>query len=164
MRIKDSDIRKATISDASMLNFLVRQCFSDVARRFGITMETAPGHPSNSTVETVQKSISNGIFFFIKIDRGIPVGYMGLERTSESMCSIVHLGVLPGRRRRGFGTQLLEKAIMESKKAGANCIVSTILTDDTALRQWHENFGFFEIETRSEKYFPLNLTDLQLSL
>lgn len=164
MRIKDSDIRKAAISDASMLNFLIRQCFSDVARRFEITKENAPEHPSNSTVETVQKSVSNGISFFIKIDRGIPVGYMGLELTSEPMCSIVHLGVLPGRRRRGFGTELLEKAVKEAKKAGAGCIVSTILTDDTALKQWHEKFGFSETETRSEKHFPLNLTQLQLSL
>jgi hypothetical protein len=32
MRIKKSDIRKADFSDASMLNFLIRQCFLDVAR------------------------------------------------------------------------------------------------------------------------------------
>lgn len=164
MRIKDSDIRKAEFSDASMLNFLIRQCFSDVARRFGITMENAPGFPSNSTVETVQKSISNGISFFIKIDRGIPAGCMGLERASESVCNLVHLGVLPGRRRRGFGTELLEKAVTEAKTAGADCILSTILTDDTALKQWHEKFGFFETETHSEKHFPLNLTQLQLSI
>lgn len=164
MRIKDTDIRKAEFSDASMLNFLIRKCFSDVAQRFGITMENTPDHPSNSSVETVQKSISNGIKFFIKIDRGIPAGYMGLEHTSDSVCSIVHLGVLPGRRRRGFGTELLEKAVVESKKVGAGCIVSNILTDDTALRQWHEKFGFSETKNPSEKHFTLNLTQLQLSL
>ena len=69
MRIKKTDIRRVELSDASMLNFLIRQCFVDVARKFGITPENFPAHPSNTTVEIVQKDLSNGLSFYIKIDR-----------------------------------------------------------------------------------------------
>jgi hypothetical protein len=44
-------------------------------------LENYPEHPSNSTVEMVQKDLSNGFSFFIKIDRGIPSGCIGLKKS-----------------------------------------------------------------------------------
>jgi diamine N-acetyltransferase len=142
MRIKNSDIRRANFSDASMLNFLIRQCFLDVARRFGLTAENWPEHPSNATVELVQKDLSNGISFFIKIDRGIPSGCIGLEKASEDVCHVVRIGVLPGRRRRGFGKELLEMALFEAKELGTKQVRVSIIANDTELKRWVEKSGF----------------------
>ncbi|MFO8083880.1 MAG: GNAT family N-acetyltransferase [Desulfobacterales bacterium] len=164
MRIKKTDIRKAELLDASMLNFLFRQCFSDVVRRFGLTPENFPGHPLNSSVENFQKDLSRGVFFFIKIDRGIPAGYIGLEPFSLEHCDIVQLGVLPGRRRRGFGTELVEKAILEAKNVSAKHVGSAIIAEDTELKSWYKKLGFFEIETRRENHLPFRVTLMQVPL
>jgi diamine N-acetyltransferase len=164
MRIKNSDIRRANFSDASMLNFLIRQCFLDVARRFGLTPENWPEHPSNATVELVQKDLSNGISFFIKIDRGIPSGCIGLEKASEDVCHVVRLGVLPGRRRRGFGKELLEMALFEARELGTKQVGVSIIANDTELKRWLEKSGFVETETRNFKDFPFQISLMELSI
>lgn len=162
MRIKKSDIRKAEFSDASMLNFLIRQCFHDVAARFEITPENYPGYPSNSTMENVQKDLSNGLSFFIKIDHGIPCGCMGLSQISEDTCELVLLGVLPGRRRRGFGKELMEAALFEAGKSGAKRVLANIIAGDTELKKWYRKFGFTENETRNIKDIPLQISLMEL--
>ncbi len=164
MWIKSSDIRKADFSDSSMLNFLIRQCFLDVATRFGLTLENYPEHPSNTTLEIVEKDLSNDLSFFIKIDRGIPSGCIGLKKVSEDVCDVVRLGVLPGRRRRGFGKELLEKAILEARELGAKRVSLSIIADDTELKRWVEKSGFVETETRKFKRLPFQFTVLELSI
>ncbi len=164
MRIKKSDIRRADTSDASMLNFLIRQCFLDVARRFEITPENYPEHPSNTTVEIIQKDLSSGLSFFIKIDHGIPSGCIGLKKGSDDVWEVVRLGVLPGRRRRGFGKELLDTAIMEAEKSGAKRITATIFVQDTELKQWYKKFGFLETGTLNPKNYCLELTLMELPL
>jgi diamine N-acetyltransferase len=164
MRIKKSDIRRAELMDASILNFLVRQCFLDVARRFEITTENCPEHPSNTTLEIVQKDLSNGLSFFIKIDRGIPSGCIGLKKVSEEVYDVVRLGVLPGRRRRGFGKELLETALLEAKELGARRVSAAIIANDNELKQWYEKFGFAETETHNFKNLPFQVTLMELAL
>jgi diamine N-acetyltransferase len=164
MRIKKSDIRRAEFVDASILNFLVRQCFLDVARRFEITTENCPEHPSNTTLEIVQKDLSNGLSFFIKIDRGIPSGCIGLKKVSEDVCDVVRLGVLPGRRRRGFGKELLEMALFEARELGTKQVGVSIIANDTELKRWLEKSGFVETETRNFKDFPFQISLMELSI
>jgi N-acetylglutamate synthase-like GNAT family acetyltransferase len=164
MRIKKSDIRKAISSDASMLNFLIRQCFLNSGRQIEFQLENHPEDPSNSTVETVQKDLSEGISFFIKIDRGIPCGCIGLKQVSEEICEVVRLGVLPGRRRRGFGSELLEAVLIEAKELGATRVSATILAKDIELKRWFEKFGFMETETFDFKDFPFQAILMELSI
>jgi N-acetylglutamate synthase-like GNAT family acetyltransferase len=164
MRIKKSDIRKANFSDASMLNFIIRQCFPDAGRQLEFPLEIHPEHTSNSTVEMVQKDLSEGISFFIKIDRGIPCGCIGLKQVSEEMCEVVRLGVLPGRRRRGFGSELLEALLIEAKELGATRVSTTLIGTDIELKQWFEKFGFMETETSDLKDFPSQAILMEVSI
>jgi GNAT superfamily N-acetyltransferase len=164
MRIKKSDIRQANFSDASMLNFLIRQCFIDVGQKSDFPLENYPEHPSNSTVELVQKDLSNGISFFIQIDRGIPSGCIGLKKVSEEMREVVRLGVLPGRRRRGFGSELLKAVLLEAKELGTKRVSVSILAKDIDLKRWFGKFGFMETETFDFKDFPIQVTRMELSI
>jgi N-acetylglutamate synthase-like GNAT family acetyltransferase len=164
MRIKKSDIRKANFSDASMLNFLIRQCFLDVGQKLDFSLENYPEHQSKSTVEMVQKDLSNDITFFIKIDRGIPSGCIGLKQVSEEMREVVRLGVLPGRRRRGFGSELLEAVLLEAKELGTKRVSASIIAKDIDLKQWFEKFGFTETETFDIKDFPFQVTRMELPI
>ena len=164
MRIKKSDIREVKPEDASLLNFVVRQCFADVARRFELTPENCPSHPSNSTVEKIQDDIARGVSFFLKIDMGIPAGCVGLEKADENTCYIVRLGVLPGRRGRGFGGQLLEKAVSKAKDSGAKTVSAGIIARDSELKNWYEKKGFVESETKEFEHLPFRVAFMSLSI
>ena len=164
MRIKRSDVKKVDAEDASLLNFVIRQCFSDVAKRFGLTPENCPTHPSNSTIENVKEQMAKGVEFFLKIDRGIPAGCMGLEMADEDTCYVVRLGVLPGRRKRGFGEELLEKAVSEAREMGAKTVSAAIIDQDAELKKWYEKRGFTETETRDFERLPFRVAYLNMSL
>ncbi len=164
MRIKKSDVREVKPEEASMLNFVVRQCFSDVARRFDLTSENCPTHPSNSTVEKIKEDMLRGVSFFVKIDKGIPAGCVGLEKADGNTFFVERLGVLPGRRGRGFGGELLEKAVSEAKKSGAKTVSAGIIAQDTELKKWYEKKGFVEIETKDFAHLPFRVLFMNLSV
>ena len=48
-------IREACSSDISLLSSLIRESFAGVARRFKLTLETCPKHPSNCADEWIEK-------------------------------------------------------------------------------------------------------------
>ncbi len=163
MIIKNSDVREVKPEDASLLNFVVRQCFADVARRFDLTPENCPTHPSNSTVEKIKEDIARGVSFFLKIDKGIPAGCVGLEKDGNT-CHIERLGVLPGRRNRGFGGELLEKAVSEAKNSGAKTVSAGIIASDAELKKWYEKTGFVEAETKDFDHLPFRVVFMNLSV
>ena len=164
MRIKRSDVKKVDAEDASLLNFVIRQCFADVAKRFELTPENCPTHPSNSTIEKVKEQMAEGVEFFLKIDRGIPAGCVGLEKADEDTCYVVRLGVLPGRRKRGFGEELLEKAVSEAREMGVKTVSAAIIDQDVELKKWYEKRGFAETETRDFDRLPFRVAFLNMSL
>ena len=164
MRIKRSDVKKVDAEDASLLNFVIRQCFADVASRFGLTPENCPTHPSNSTIEKVKEQMAKGVEFFVKIDCGIPAGCVGLEKAGEDICYVTRLGVLPGRRKRGFGEELLEKAVSEAREMSAKTVSAAIMDQDVELKKWYENRGFTQTETRHFDHLPFRVAFLNLSL
>lgn len=164
MRIKKSDIREAKPEDASLLNFVVRQCFADVARRFDLTAENCPAHPSNSTMEKIKEDMARGVSFFLKIDMGIPAGCVGIEKADEETCHIVRLGVLPGRRGRGFGGQLLEKAVLQAKDSGAKAVSAGIIAQDNELKKWYEKRGFVETETKEIEQLPFQVSFMKMTI
>ena len=51
----ETRIREAGFNDISLLAGLVRECFQDVAERFGLTLENCPKHPSHCTDDTELK-------------------------------------------------------------------------------------------------------------
>ncbi|HQI82498.1 MAG TPA: hypothetical protein PLR71_13200, partial [Deltaproteobacteria bacterium] len=58
-------IRTATHTDGELLASLIRTAFDTVARRFGITPENAPRHPSSCTSEWVFRDMERGVIYYI---------------------------------------------------------------------------------------------------
>jgi hypothetical protein len=53
----ETRIRKADSSDIGLLAGLVRECFQDVAARFGLTLENCPKHPSHCSDERIERDL-----------------------------------------------------------------------------------------------------------
>lgn len=163
-RIPNSQIRQVFVEDAALVAFLIKNSFTDVARRFGLTPENCSSHQSYITEDSVKDDFQKGTHFFIKVDRGISVGCLGIAFDDANICSIVHIGVLSGRRCHGFGTELVEKALDEAKIYGAKCLNVGIMSDDIQLKKWYEKRGFVEKETKQPNDFPFSVAFLEYSL
>jgi len=86
-----------------------------------------------------------------------PVGYVAFD--SET---VHHLGVVPERTRRGYGSTLLEFACMEIYAGGARDAFCWVLTDNHMARAFYRALGWSETGERRRSEFPPHPQSLQM--
>jgi [ribosomal protein S18]-alanine N-acetyltransferase len=95
---------------------------------------------------------------------GMP-GFFGLTGSAEAVavgfvlaldlgaeCEIVSLGVVPGRRRAGIGSALLDGVFLEARRRGAERVVLEVAVDNTAARTLYAARGLTVIARRRNYY------------
>ena len=82
-------IRPCTQKDIAVLVETIRKSFHDVAKRFDLTQENAPRHPSNCTEELIQKDMERGVKYFVIENENIVAGCVALE-WQVLMCAILN--------------------------------------------------------------------------
>ena len=150
----ETRIRKADSSDISLLAGLVRECFQDVARRFGLTLENCPKHPSHCTDEWIEKDLARGVTYSILENDVMALGCVAIEKASSDICYLERLGVLPEARRNGYGRALVDHTITRANHIGAKQISIGIIADDTELKRWYLKIGFVEGATKEFDHLP----------
>jgi N-acetylglutamate synthase-like GNAT family acetyltransferase len=153
-----SKIRICTKEDTQVLTETIRRSFRDVAERFGLTLENAPRHPSNCTVDWIQKDIDRGVTYFAIENKNHVVGCVALEQASTEVCYLERLAVLPDHRRRGFGKALVNHVLSESKLLGVNYVSIGIIAKQTELKNWYKGLGFVEGESKEFPHLPFRVT------
>ena len=111
-------IRPCSAADRSTLAEMIRQSFTDVAHRFGLTQENAPRHPSNCTIDWIQKDMDRGVQYFILEDNRLPVGCVACEHVGTGICYLERLAVLPGQRRPGVRQGVGDACAVRSRTPG----------------------------------------------
>jgi hypothetical protein len=101
-------IREADSGDVSLLSGLVRECFHDVAGRFGLTLGNCPKHPSHCTDKWIENDFARAVIYYILESDVMAVGCVAIERASSDLCYLERLGVLPEARRNGFDRSLVD--------------------------------------------------------
>ena len=139
--VMTTKIRICTKEDSRILAEIIRKSFQGVAERFGLTEENAPRHPSNCTVDWVQKDMERGVTYFAIENRNRVVGCVALQRANSEACYLERLAVLPNHRRRGFGKALVEHALSEAKGLGVSCVSIGIIAEHTELKDWYKRLG-----------------------
>jgi predicted N-acetyltransferase YhbS len=161
---KTISIRKAAPADLSLLSGLIRESFRDVAKRFTLTPENCPKHPSNCTDEWIEKDCNRGVLYFIAEDDGKPVGCVALEKATPGLYYLERLSVIPGERQKGLGRALVDHIFTLARKSGAKQIGIGIITGDTGLKLWYEKIGFVEGETKEFPHLPFSVTFMKCEL
>ncbi|MCJ7773432.1 MAG: GNAT family N-acetyltransferase [Desulfobacterales bacterium] len=151
-------IRQASIDDIPVLIDLIRRSFRDVAKRFGLTRENCPTHPSFYTVDRMKLDFGKNIQYFLIEHNGTVVGCTALEKATPDTCYLERLGVLPKKRRNGFGNALVQHVFSEARSLGAKWISIGIIDDDEELKSWYANIGFLKKETKEFKHLPFLVT------
>lgn len=150
-------IRAATSADADTLAEIVCRSFADVARRFALTPENCPKHPSNCTVRWIEEEQKRGVRYFIAELDGEPSACVAMEAASDGMHYLERLAVLPHRRRCGIGRLLVEHVIGTAKTAGANGVSLCIIAKHSELHEWYRRLGFQETTTKRFAHLPFDV-------
>ena len=158
------DIRITECTDAQLLAMIVRRSFRDVARRFGLTHENCPKHPSNCTDEWIQKDVSRGVTYYVMESNQAAVGCVALEGANPDFCYLKRLSVLPEARGKGCGKALCDHVIDQARAHGARVLGLGMMAQDEELQAWYRRIGFVERRTKQFDHLPFLVTFMKLDL
>ena len=157
-------IQTADIGAAGALAGLIRAAFIDVARRFAITPENTPKHPSNCTAQWLVEAMEKGVCFY-RMDSGETLcGCVALERAGDDVFYLERLAVLPRFRRQGLGRALVEHACTEAQTAGAKRLEIGIIDAQDELRNWYVRLGFQQTRTAEYAHLPFTVCFMKREL
>ena len=157
-------IREAHSADTAILSGLIRQSYRDVADRFDLTPANCPKHPSNCTDEWIENDFARGVRYFILDHRDAPVGCVAIEKAGDDLCYLERLAVLPQKRNKGLGHQLVEHVFQTAHELGMKKISIGIIARQTDLKQWYQKIGFVESETKEFSHLPFMVTFMNFEL
>lgn len=157
-------IKEARPTDVSDLSNLIRKAYRDVADRFQLTPANCPKHPSNCTDDWIEKDLERGVRYFIMMRANAPVGCVAIERPEGDLCYLERLAVLPQERNKGFGRQLVEHVFRTAREEKAKKISIGIIAKQADLKQWYQNIGFIEGETKEFNHLPFQVCFLTYEL
>jgi len=92
-----------------------------------------------------------GGFAFLARDEAGWAGF-ALCRTAADECELLSLGVMPGRRRRGVGRRLVERALDAARIRGARTLYLEVAEDNLAARTLYDGLGFLPVGRRRGYY------------
>jgi N-acetylglutamate synthase-like GNAT family acetyltransferase len=162
--VASSKIRTCTKEDAQVLAETIRRSFQDVAERFGLTQENAPRHPSNCTVEWIQKDMERGVTYFATENENHVVGCVALELANTKVCHLERLAVIPDHRERGFGKALVNHVLAQAKLLGVRSVNIGIIAEHTELKNWYRGLGFVEGQSKEFPHLPFRVTFMSCNI
>jgi N-acetylglutamate synthase-like GNAT family acetyltransferase len=154
----DYIVEDAKEADAALLASVIRESFADVARRFGLTPENSPTHPSNCTPEWIRSAFAKGVRYYVLRTAQGPVGCVALEHANAEVCYLERLAVPPSFRRQGFGEALVNHVVDRARELNVGRVEIAIISADVELRKWYERLGFSATATTRFEHLLFEVT------
>src|SRR5690242_309853 len=103
-------------------------------------------------VVTLERILAlSGVFGYVAWYGEDPLGFV-VARDLGGECEILTLGVLPRRRRHGFGRALLDATIADARRRGSASLVLEVAADNQPARQLYAAAGFIRVGRRPRYY------------
>ncbi len=147
-------IREATTDDAPVAARLIREAFADVARRFNLSAENCPSHPSSCRASWITGDMEQGARYYLCYEGREVRGCYGLIRTREQAGRLDRLAVAPEHQGRGLGALLLDDARRRAGDAGMILLEVSILHENDGLLRWYTKRGFELSATARYPHLP----------
>jgi GNAT superfamily N-acetyltransferase len=157
-------IRAAGRDEAQLLAGIIASSFAGVARRFGLTAQNCPKHPSNCTPQWVRGDFERGVVYFLLEADETPVACAALERADARRVYLERLAVLPQMRRRGLGRALVEHVAAQASGLGAQSLGIGIIAAQDELRCWYLKLAFRQGQTKSFAHLPFEVLFMERAL
>ena len=157
-------IRQAAPSDPLVIAKVIKKAYATIARRYGLTLENCPKHPSNCSVEWIEKDVERGVQYYV-IDSGAGiVGCVALEASAPKTCYLERLAVVPEHRNRGLGRRLVDHFLREAESRGFEKAGIGIIAKQRDLKAWYQTFGFVETGRTLFPHLPFEVCVMALRL
>jgi N-acetylglutamate synthase-like GNAT family acetyltransferase len=153
-------IVSASPQDIIRITAIIRAAFGVVARRFELTPQNCPKHPSNCTENWVARDLARGVTYYLATIERQPVGCMGVEQASSEACYLERLAVLPDCQRKGVGAALVSRGLDQARRLGVRKVGVAIIAAQSELAQWYQHLGFTHAGTRRFDHLPFEVAFL----
>ncbi len=157
-------IKPAGRGNAPLLALLIRQSYADVARRFGITPQNGPTHPSACTADWIRSDRREGVRYFIASRGQMFVGCAALKAATPDVFHLMRLAVLPLFRGQGIGRRLTRHVCRQARRAGASEVSVGLIAEQEELAAWYRRQGFVAVDHRRFRHLPFEVLFMRLDL
>lgn len=143
--------------DLIRITAIIQAAFGVVARRFDLTPENCPKHPSNVNEHWVARDLARGVRYYLARQDQQVVGCVGVERASAEACYLERLAVLPDYQGRGIGAALANHGLDQARRLGAKEVGVAIIAAQAELARWYEHLGFTPTGIRRFDHLPFEV-------
>lgn len=136
---------------------VIRDSFITVANEFNLTKQNTPTNPAFIEIETLRAMKQKGIDMYGAFVNNTMIGFVAIEKSTDSLYFMEKLAVLPSHRHKGYGSQLIDFVADTVKKAGGKKISIGIINENKVLKDWYIKNGFSVTEIREFSHLPFNV-------
>ena len=135
---------------------VIKESFLTVADELEFTADNAPRFTAFATTEDrlLYQYQNEHRPMYAYYDDDKIIGYYSLALKDDNECELNNLWVLPQYRHKHIGIKLLEDAYIKAKEKECKKMCIGIVEENTILRKWYEDNGFFHIGTKKFDFFP----------
>ena len=155
-------IKLASESDYIACAGVIRTAFLTVAQEFNISKENAPTNPAFIEPRHLLRMQEKGIRLFELIKEERPVGFVALERLSETEYCMERLAVLSECRHLGLGRILVNYIVDLVRLEEGKCLKIGIIDENTQLKNWYLDYGFIQTGIRKFDHLPFAVCYMEL--
>ncbi len=157
-------IREGRITECDRIAAIIAGAYRTVARRFDLTPQNCPKHPSNCTPQWVERDFSRGVRYYLAETGGEVIGCAALEMAKSDLCYLERLAVLPEKRTSGVGRKLVDHVFKEARESNRSRISIGIISKQKDLKEWYRKAGFLEGKTKTFDHLPFQVLFMEAML
>ena len=157
-------ISPAGRGQASLLAVLIRQSYADVARRFDLSSQNAPTHPSACTADWIRSDRRAGVCYYLAAVGNRLIGCAASKAATPDCHYLMRLAVLPLFRGRGAGRRLVAHVCRMAHREGATELSIGIIAEQVELAAWYRRQGFLPVGRRRFDHLPFDVLFMRLDL
>ena len=133
---------------------IVRRSFITVAADLNLSVENCPAHPAFISFAKLKALRGKGARTFGLFYRNRQIGFVAIEKASDTLYYMEKLAVLPEYRHRGFGKRLMDFVFDYVKQQNGDTVSIGIINESSALKNWYSDYGFVETGIRRFEHLP----------
>ena len=167
-------IRQLDHAEFPLAAEVIRASFLTVANDLGLTAENCPKYVSFiTTAERLQTQLDWGWRIYGLFEDEQLIGYISVSKVSangdtvavdDGAYEIHNLAVLPARRHKGYGRQLLDFCVAKIEESGGNKINISIVEENTVLKNWYTAYGFVHAGTKKYDHLPFTSGYMEMEI
>ena len=164
MDASNCDIRPVTTEDLPRSLSVIRSSFNTIAVEMNLTPDNCPGHTAFTTMEKLLNLFGKAACFGLYLD-GTQIGFVAAEKAVDGeIYYLDKLAILPDKRHRGYGAQLVMCVLGYAASRGAKTVSLGMIDSHTVLKEWYKSLGFQEKGTKKFEHLPFTVCFMDLDL